>query len=369
MNSLSNYLNNKGFSYAGGQQAYLQRAERAIEDGVHQIHLEVSCGKDPTAIFFDVMRFFQKERRQIAEDFEDLDCCSFGTPRTDRDLPLYFASTPLAVQYADYNTIFMDQLKDVLSGMKRTSSGFHEKKRVKEEMVLGRKIKFEVEILDIPELVERTKNAGEKNLQRALTTKKDYCAVMGDYDLMKRLKKEDPKIYQGVVLNTVSQDFCFRFPRQLKNNIALCTLRAEVGGKLHGMSRYLSSFDTDGVSDPISKIVQSPTLILHQDTFLIDETLEEISKIFKEAVSWTSEQDVKDLKDRVALFRFMYSHCTPCIRGDGAIGDWFELAIYRYHGFAKTKFSQDKLPCFETLASISLSRYMSEYDKIITVEK
>ncbi len=369
MSSLSNYLDNKGFPYPGSQQEYLQRAEAAIEAGIHQIQLEVSCGKDLTAIFFDVMRLFQGERRRIAEDFGDEDAHLFGRPRTDKDLSLYFSSTPLAFHYEEYNTVFMNQLKEILSEMNRTPRGFHIKKSVKEETVLDRKVKFEVEILDIPDLWERTLDASEANLQRLLNTKKSYCDIAADYDLMKRLKKEAPKIYQGVSLNVASSDFLMRFEGKLKSNIALCTLRAEVSGKLYGMSRYLSSFDPDGVNDPIKNILQSPTAIMHQDTFLIDDTLVEISKIFKEAVSWTSEQDVKDLKDRVALFRFMYSHCTPCVRGDGAIGDWFELAIYRYHGFARTRFAQDKLPCFETLASISLSRYVSEYDKIITVER
>jgi hypothetical protein len=334
MSSLSNYLDNKGFSYPGGQKVYVQRAEEAIEAGMGMICSGVASGKDPRAIFFDVMRFFQTERRRFAEDFSDEDSHWFGKPRTDKGQPMYFVETPLAFQYAEYNTVFMNQLKDVLKGMKRDSRGFCENKSIRKETTLNREIKFEVEILDTFTILERTQEAGEQNLQKVLKTKKDYTSIMADRDLIERLKKETPQVYQSVSLNVALTDFLVRFEGQLKKNVVLCTLRAEVNNKLYGMSRYVSSFDTDGTSDPIKSILQSPTAILHQDTFLIHDTLVEISKIFAEAVSWDSEKPVKDLKDRVALFRFMYSHCTPCVRGDGAVGDWLELAIYRYHGFA-----------------------------------
>lgn len=41
------------------------------------------------------------------------------------------------------------------------------------------------------------------------------------------------------------------------------------------------------------------------------------------------------------------------------------LAMETYHGFSKTFFHQVKLLCFETLASISLFRYLGNFDKII----
>ena len=80
-------------------------------------------------------------------------------------------------------------------------------------------------------------------------------------------------------------------------------------------------------------------------------------------------ETVEDLKDRVALFRFTFSHCMPSHRGDGAIGDWLELMIYRVHGFVNTRYNSEKLACFETLTSLSLSRYRREYDTIITVSE
>ena len=58
----------------------------------------------------------------------------------------------------------------------------------------------------------------------------------------------------------------------------------------------------------------------------------------------------------------------PSARGDGAIGDWLELAIYRFHVFNKTHHHSDTLPCFDPLASLSLSHYCGRYDNTITVE-
>ena len=82
---------------------------------------------------------------------------------------------------------------------------------------------------------------------------------------------------------------------------------------------------------------------------------------------WNKETDsLKELKNRVALIRFTYAHCMPSARGDGAIGDWLELALYRFHGFRKTEYNSERLPCFEPL--VSLSHYLKRYDEIIRVE-
>lgn len=371
MSATSNYLYNVRPGFYGGQQAeYLELAEKAIEAGTEMIKSAVGAKKDPTAIFFEVMDFFQKERRKIAEKHENSDAPDadlFGTLRTSKALGAYFATTPLAFDYAGYNSVFKKQLKGVLSEMQPTPGGFLKKKHTKEETVFGRRILFRVEILDTAEMVARIQGPSDKELQELLGTDKTCGEIKEDSDLLRKLKQKNRQYYNAIALNTFVTDFLFRFGTELKGHLVRGTLYVEIDKKPYAMSDYLSSFDVDGKTDPVQAIVQnSKTLITHHDTFLIDETLVEISKIFKEAVVWDRTKD-QELKDRIAFFRFMYTYCQPCVRGVGAIGDWFELALYRYHGFTKTHFNDKRLPCFEALASISLSRFLTEYDKITTV--
>jgi hypothetical protein len=42
-----------------------------------------------------------------------------------------------------------------------------------------------------------------------------------------------------------------------------------------------------------------------------------------------------------------YNQQDALIGGDGAIGDWLELILYRYHGFEKTQHNSSLLPCIE----------------------
>lgn len=347
--SLSSYLYDKAPSlYGGKQDEYLQFSEDAINQGVQKIQSAVGSKKDLTVLFHEVLKLFQTKRAEIAKKHTPDEASHFGTSRTDNTLGGYFAATPLAFPYEKYNRIYLKQLGQILPGIK-------DKKASSEETALGRRLKFEVEVLDIAELAKRTKPASFNTSEN----------VANNLPLLQQLKKAAPATYQALSLSTFIGDFLHRFG-DLGEHLVLGTLRIEINQKLYAASRYLTFFNTD----PVQKTAKaSESLIGHQDTFLIDETLKDISKIFAEAINHDSEKDLQGLKDRVALLRFIYSHCTPCVRGDGAIGDWLELAIYRYHGFAKSRFNQERLACFETLASISLSRYLKEYDSIITVSK
>ena len=75
----------------------------------------------------------------------------------------------------------------------------------------------------------------------------------------------------------------------------------------------------------------------------------------------------KELQQKIAVFRYVYGFCAPCLRGDGAIGDWLEIALYRFHGFENARHNPHCLPCFE-LFTLSVNEYLKRYPATIIID-
>lgn len=390
---LSSYLDDRDPTKYGGQQKeYLAKSEQAIRNTVRMIRSGVESQARLTDLFFKILQELCQARQKIAQESATEDAHEFGSLRTALEPSRLFA-TGLHHPYKEYNKVFMAQLQKMMSAMRHDLQTFTDRTRRNEERVLGRLCSFEVEVLDGPELAKRKwiELVDSEDLQRALKTDKSADEILNDRDLMKSLKDKHPELYKQATMSMCLTHLVTQYPApkiissngrpvydlssdrandNLKSLYVLGTLRLEMEGKLYAMSRYLTWMYQDTETDPIDQMaVRSTALIMHQDYFLIDPTLREISKMFEKAVLWNPRSDsLPELKNRVALFRFTYAHCMPSARGDGAIGDWLELALYYFHGFHKTRFNSAKLPCFEPLASITLSRYLATYPQIITVE-
>ncbi|MGZ3633642.1 MAG: hypothetical protein ACXU9U_00275 [Parachlamydiaceae bacterium] len=74
-------------------------------------------------------------------------------------------------------------------------------------------------------------------------------------------------------------------------------------------------------------------LIFHQDRHLTTPMLQEISKVFREALKWNRKQPIVQLRNTVGLIRYLFSHAMPFSRGSATIGEWIEKIIYNSHGF------------------------------------
>jgi len=379
---LSNYLYTMSPGMYGGQQEdYLRLAEETISSGVTQLKANK---KDPEEFFYDILQYFRTQRQAIATKHGHKEAQLFGKCRTEKaECTGCVMHTALGYPYAEYNHIMMSFLYKIVSQMKHDLRSFQETQTSCEEEAWGRKVKIDIEILQKPEIDKLTAPI-EEELRKTLDTTKPLNEIIRDLDLMLLLKKQRPDLYKKLILNMVLTELVATYPSpkivsweehkydgnsdNFKNIYILATLRIEINGKFYATSKYLTWTYTNYVTDPAIRMRNCATIfIIHQDTFLIDETLREIAKIFAQAVKWNrTTESLKELKNRVSLMRFLYSHCMPSARGDGAIGDWLELMLYRYHGFNDTHFNSRRLPCFETLCSTP-SRYLSEYDGIITI--
>jgi len=316
----------------------------------------------------------------------------FGIRRGDPSARQALYTTPMTGlyhPYEEYNAKYIKRLSKILHRLPHDLKTFSKTSITIDEISLGKKCSFQVELLDMKELEKRkyTMLPSKEELHEALgINDKMPIEIIHDYHLMNRLKLEHKELYDRIAINGVLQEINTTFPSpatrqevidsekfvsfERKNIYVLGTLRLELEPKkMICLARHLTWMYQDWQQDPIDRMREhSVDFVIHQDPFLVERTQNACSQIFASILDWKKTDSLEVLKDRVALLRFVYGNSMPCSRGDGSVGDWLELALYRYHGFEETRHDSKLLPCFELLSTTTLSEYLQEYRKTIVVK-
>lgn len=389
--SLSNYLIQKSPMFYGGKQdEYSKMAEQAIASSVNLISEEITSGTELFKIYDKVTSFLQNARHEIALKHQPEKAHLFGIRRYDAKVHQESYAPPMTGLYSpyeEYNTKYIERLTHILARIPHTLRSFEKTSISTHEIIMGKNCSFEVELLDLDQLSKRKYTAipSEQDLQKALGIKnKSALEIIKDYDLMNRLKIEEKDLYNRIGINPILCHINTVFPTPLdtrpvtnlfqrherKNIYVLGTLRLEIEPKkMVCLTKHLTWMYQDYVQDPVSRMKEhSVDFVIHQDPFLIERTQNACGQIFADILKWDHSKSMDSLKDNIALLRFIYGNSMPCSRGDGAIGDWLELALYRHHGFIDTKHSNDRLPCFELLSTTNLSQYLQTYKDTTTVK-
>lgn len=183
---------------------------------------------------------------------------------------------------------------------------------------------------------------------------------------MEKLKNNSPEDYKKlkVTLGMIAAQTC---SEARKSDWVLITARSEINGQLYALSHYVTWMYRTFKDDPVEHMKERSIIsILHQDTFLIKPMLNDIAKVFKEAIEWNRE-NIKDLKERVALLQYELAHAMPFHRGSAAISEWIEMAIYEFHGY-KLTYNPKKMVNLEALTSM-LPDFVKNYDSLVTLEE
>ena len=383
------YITDQQPNFYGGQQKdYIELAECAIASGVKTIADGIKKRIDSAEIYQKLIDDYQKARHEIALKHQPEKAHFFGIRRDalDKKNPFITTYTGLYHPYAKYNQKFIQQLIKVLHQIPHDLKTFSKTSTTLKETVLGKKYSFEVQLLEGHALRDLFTPPSQEELYKALAIKVEHTqTIFENYEITKRLKNDHKKLYDRLTLFYLINDLNNKFPpesargqinedaviRYEKKNIYVwATVRLELEpNKMYCIARHLTWMYQTYSDDPINRMKEhSVDFVVHQDPFLLERTQQACAKIFTDALAWSNEDSLEKLKDQVALLRFVYGNSMPCCRGDGAIGDWLELAIYRHHGFTQTRHNNKVLPCFELLSCTSLTEYLKEYRNTIIVE-
>jgi hypothetical protein len=308
---------------------YPSRVERIVRSLVVEIRSKLSA---PTNLFFPILERLAKERHSLANEQKTPNAYLFGL-RRDSDAGL--ENGPIFVSDVEgyYNELFSRKIVSLLT---------------KGCMDAGKTV-FEWESVSPGVLYERQqavfRHPALKHLIARDTKKSkfaDYCPTNDPqgrrefYQLFLEVYRQNhlpPSFIQG--------DSCFFGTLSYRRNGALVLL-----------SQYLGSY---------SKGLWKDLLLIHHPFFSIQETLYWIEELFIECIQWDpSKQGIEDLKKKIAMFSYLFSHCMPFGRGSAAIREWLEMGIFRFHGHKVVDSNMSAID-MEAFTSFQLEDFLTHY--------
>ncbi|WP_068470870.1 hypothetical protein [Candidatus Protochlamydia phocaeensis] len=392
--SFSSYMTERAPDRFGGRQSdYVNRTQALIAWGGKQIQ---QTAKDSLAtLFFTLLENFQKERQAIAREHGTPYAEQFGR-RRDKEGIKDFYHTYLDDIYQAYNPKILKLFSLTMQGMPIETKNHAKQQKKIENTYLGYTSSFEVEIFEIQELdslrwrIPISQEELPKDFPVNLLTKREQTSL-SELELqslknaIKLLKQNDLNLYKRLKMANLLLDLQKEFPSplvkqglkgevqlignegNLKSFFALGTSRLLVNGKMYAMTQYLTWLYRDFQQPPIDRMLKySTVMVIHQDNFLIDETLQEIALLFANAVLCETNK-LEDLQAASGLFRHYFANCMPTERGSASIGEWLEGSIYHAHGY-KIKYNKDRQIDLEALTTPLLSDFIKDYPSMLTVE-
>ncbi len=305
---------------------YPLRVERIVQSVVSEIRSKES---DPN-LFFSLLEQLSRERRALADEQQTPNAHLFGL-RRDSDEAV--ETSPIFVSDVEgyYSDLFLEKI-----GQLPASQG---------SMDRGETV-FEWERVSVQVLCERQREVfrhPELKKQISKDTKKikftDYCPTT-DPKGRREFYKFFLEVYRQNRLppSHIPGD-CYFFG----------TLYYRKEGALVPLSQYLGSFMEGQWKD---------LLLIHHQFFFIQETLDRIEEIFLDCIS--SKQSINELKQKIAHFSYLFSHCMPFGRGSAAIREWLEIALFRLHGH-RIAYSNMNAIDLEAISSFSVQDFLRLY--------
>lgn len=386
---MSSYLIDRISNRYGGQQEdYLRQVNEIVETTATSFRQARETGQDLTQLFHDTLASLGERRHRIAIEHRTNKSDKYGIRR---DLPSSFSGpftvTFLHHPYEEYNARLISFLLPHLKNMNYTPKKFIQtKSTVVEEKCLGLDSCLEIELLTFEKVNEWGSHFSSEDLDKwfslssftppnpqeeGLTTD----ILTHDIETMKKLKNASIKEYKRLKTSLALQHIRTEYPGERKSDYALITVRSEVNENpgvtkgRYALSQYLIWLYRDFKTDPFENMAKKAFVaVLHQDPFLIESMLNDISHIFKKALEWQeNEHPLQDLKNDVAHLVYKSSHAMPFKRGSSAIIEWLEMAIYQSHGY-RLSYNREKMANLEALTS-TLKKFVDHYDTMIQLKK
>jgi hypothetical protein len=122
-----------------------------------------------------------------------------------------------------------------------------------------------------------------------------------------------------------------------KTHYLLFSMRHEVLGKLYATSKFVTWLNRtpgEDLDDTLDRAYEnSRWLVMHQDIFLLEDTLKECERLFRDVLSWDHSKGTLELIEKMAPLIYLLTHSHRDSRGTAAMNEWLERGIYKSFGF------------------------------------
>lgn len=370
------------------QKTFEIAADRVVQWGAQTITNTPQNRDDIALLFARILTGFSIERRRLAEEAGSLNPEEFGQTYEESG-GTCFSYTPLVGRYEEANAETLARLYKELDPLKRTKMQFLETEKKVSEVVLNRQFSWDYKILsgkDLqklkwdqpPSIEQQRKIQGE--LKRHIHSKSPTpeelsCAISAYQKKFPEDYAQEKMLYFLTFLNQVfpspyDPNAYIHNPAYLKSEYILVSMNTEINGKMVPTNQLLTWCYTNFQQDPLERMVQhSKLFILHQDAHRRSASLAECARLFTEIIETGKSLEENELKEKMALFRYIFAHGNPFIRGSSAIGEWLEKAIYQHLGFSceQPKGNSTETIDVFALTALSFAEYLRKYHEAIRI--
>ena len=313
--------------FGGQQEDYLREANQIIREAAEKISKTRQSAGNLTVLFFELIADFSKKRGEIAKKHGSPYADEFGT-RRDQYFPGCHSKLIMQGIYKTYGDKILSFFSQHLKKMEK--NGKFQKKELKiEDKCDGRLTTFVIEVFTHQDLSERRYNReptsflpdylpNEKLL--SITEKKEGTPQENtDYrEKFRQFKMKDPENYRcrkiaaaiselftkcpspaffGIPPDLVRSKYSKEDADVILGNMKSLHVRGVLRTAVNGQNYLLTEYYTwmyenedwlkhqSPSQHPIERMkLCSKVMLLQQDEFLIQDTLNEIAKIFERAV-------------------------------------------------------------------------------------
>ncbi|MBS0585350.1 MAG: hypothetical protein JSR76_03495 [Verrucomicrobia bacterium] len=348
------------------QGDYERRAEEGIARGDASIReVRTRAPGDLTLLFYELISKFASLRSAIALSHGTTDGAYFGQRRDEaRFLGTcggHHVHTPLDGEpYLTYQNGFLEKLSSLLQ------------KPLPPTTTLGRRSIFEITVFNHRALAERKWDTPPfiEEIRRGCGVSEvpltEVIPIGKTKDCLSHLKEHDPELYLR------EKVFC-ALDEMKKRHPTIPDEASWVIATSHLDEWELSTYFTWLSPSERQPLTRSAVIVVHQDLFLIEPMLREINELFLRCIGWDPSAEpipgeFTELKNRVSLLSYTFSHTMPFVRGSAAIQEWLRAAIFRSHGLEMT-YNRDASADLDALTALSLGDFVTVHNRNTTLAR
>ncbi len=364
----------------GNQELFTEKSKEAIAAGITFVQEKKSERVDPTQIFWSLYTLFARLRRQIAEEQNSKGKEKFGSIRSgdERKFHYFTAYTHLEHPHANYGKIALKRLAGIMNvmGVERWKGENKTQAELFQE-VWGRRWSIKLEMLDpspegnftlangarFPDYIMRHVRGGELHIT--------------DKDDLIRFHQEERELYERtemtMMIQTIERDYrslneffakLGLIPEIVKSDYVRTTLSMDIDGTYIPLAKFVTWIGKHHEGPLVDRMMgHSVAYVVHQDVAYHQITKVALSRLFAQIITWKERKgSLDELKSDIAHFRFILALLMPSIRGDGAIGNWFEQVAYNINDLV-LEVPEKTLHPFEPFAAVLPQFYCKDYPK------
>lgn len=363
--------------YGGVQEAWLREVERVVQHTTEELRSAVDGGRNLVELFNETLKTLSNWRAKCAFLTNTPLAEMFGIRRDQYESGI--VHTPLTGPYQEYRQRLMDRIvHDISSTCLQNFPAISTFSKISEATTFDSKTSFwkyhiytwqnrdEWYLPPEYETYQKMCSLCELPCIREEFDELPFTQFITNIDKLKRLKERAPEYYNRL---RISKIFCEMQPYCDCFGLALIHVEriSQRSGTDIAQNEYMTTVPEIKVVNVIEEMKSSsPIVMMHQDVFRIESSLNEVAQLFKKCMEQNA-QDKQALMAAVAEFNYSFSDTMPLVRGSAAVCEVFEQTIYRYHGYRL----EYKPHCWVNLEALTTDErtFVDQYPSMISLIK